>query len=266
MLLIGLGIFYVAVIVGVYALQKYIIFQSDQLESDYEFVFEKSFKEFFIKTIDGEQINMLLFKTEIPRKGLVIYFHGNADNLQRWGRYQKDFTTRGYDILLLDYRGYGKSTGKSNEQKFYEDAKLIYDWATQRYSKDKIIIYGRSLGTGVASNLATQVDAQKVILETPFNNINDLFQIKSSIFYLPFRLKYNFPNDVHLKKIQEPVFIFAGTEDWVVPPRSTKKLKPFLKSSDRYIEIEGGGHKNLNEFEKYHRVLDEILVGSFQSQ
>ena len=253
---------YVLVIVGTYALQKYIIFQPDSLATDYKFVFENSYKEFFIKTDDGATLNALLFQTDLPRKGLVIYFHGNADNLQRWGNFHSDFTSRGYDILMPDFRGFGKSTGQPDELKFYEDAQLIYDWVFEnfeKYKKSEIIIYGRSLGCAIASNLATKVETQKIILETPFKNINDLMKTNGRIIFLPFDFKYNFPNDEHLVKIQKPIYIFAGTKDFVVPNKSTEQLKPLLKTSDQYIEIEGGGHKNLSTFKQYQQALDSIL-------
>ncbi len=253
---------YVFATIGIYALQKYIIFQPDKLPLNYQFVFEKPYRELFINTADNVKLNALLFQTDLPLKGLVIYFHGNADNLQRWGKFQSDFTSRGYDILMPDFRGFGKSTGQPDEQKFYQDAQLIYDHifdVADQYKRSEIIIYGRSLGCAVASNLATKVEARKVILETPFKNIDNLMKINSRILFLPFDFKYNFPNDEHLAKIQKPIYIFAGTKDWVVPNKSTEQLKPLLKPSDRYIEIEGGGHKNLSTFKEYQQALDAIL-------
>ncbi len=257
--MIWLSVIYLTVVVGVYILQKYIIFQSEKLESTYLFNFEKPFEENLISTPDGNKLNVLLFKTEHTSKGLVLYFHGNADNLQRWGKYHVDFNSRGYDVLMMDYRGYGKSTGQSEEAVFYKDAKLIYDWVLEKYSKEEIIIYGRSLGCAIASNLATQVDARMVVLETPFHSIGELIRGRSKLFFFPFDFNYEFPNYVHLQNISEPVIIFAGTEDWVVPNSSTEKLKPYLKPYDRYINIEGAGHKNLNAFKKYHEELDLIL-------
>jgi alpha-beta hydrolase superfamily lysophospholipase len=258
MILWTLGI-YVFIILAIYAMQKYIIFQPEKLKREYQFQFENPFEEFFIKTPDEKTLNALLFKTQKTRKGLVLYFHGNADNLQRWGKYQVDFTSRGYDILLMDFRGYGKSTGKPSEQKFYEDAKLMYEWVLKKYSKDEIIIYGRSLGCAMASYLATKVDVRKVFLETPFYSANQLLKDRGELFIFPFDFKYDFPNYKHLQKINEPVIIFAGTKDWVVPNSSTEQLRPFLKSSDQFIYIEGAGHKNLNAFEKYHTELDSLL-------
>jgi len=251
---------YVFIIVGTYVFQKHIIFLPEKLHANYEFSFDNPFEELFLNTTDNIVLNALIFKTELPRKGLVIYFHGNADNLQRWGKYHSDFTSRGYDILMMDYRSYGKSGGTPNEEKFYTDAQLFYDWAINKnYNKDEIIIYGRSLGCGVASHLATQVEFEKLILETPFFNIKDTFQKKTIILFLPFNFEFNFPNNENLQKIKQEVIIFAGSKDRVVPNRSTEQLKPLLKPSDQYIMIQGAGHKNLNTFEKYNTELDSIL-------
>ena len=258
-LLKGSLTFYILAIAGIYTLQKYIIFQPKKLDKDFEFVFENPFEEFFLNTSDETELHLLLFKTQLPRKGLVLYFHGNADNLQRWGHFHADFTSRGYDILMMDYRGFGKSTGTPDEAIFYQDARLVYDWVLEKYDAAEIIIFGRSLGCAVAAQLATQVDTRMVILETPFFNFKNLFQTQGRILIFPFDFKYKFPNNEFLAKIKKPIYIFAGTKDWVVPNASTEKLKPLLKPIDRYFEIEGGGHKNLNTFEKYHEALDLIL-------
>lgn len=261
-MILWIALIYVFIIVGTYALQKYLIFQPDELPLNYQYVFEQPYQEFFIKTTDSETLNALLFQTDLPRQGLVIYFHGNADNLQRWGKFQSDFTSRGYDILMPDFRGFGKSTGQPDELKFYEDAQLIYDWIFEnfeKYKKSEVIIYGRSLGCAVASNLAMKVEAQKVILETPFKNIYDLMKTNSRILIFPFNFKFNFPNDEHFPKIKQPIYIFVGTKDWIVPNKSSEQLQPLLKPTDQYIEIEGGGHKNLNTFKKYQQTLDAIL-------
>ena len=254
--------FYILTIIGIYTLQRYIIFQPVELPLDYQFVFENPYDEFSIKTKDNETLNALLFQTDLPCKGLVIYFHGNADNLQRWGKFHSDFTSRGYDVFMSDFRGFGKSTGQPDELKLYDDAQLVYDFIfdlVDKYKRSKVIIYGRSLGCAIASNLATKVEAQKIILETPFKNFSNLMKTNSRILFLPFDFKYYFSNDEHLSKIKKPIYIFVGTKDWIVPNQSSNQMKPLLKPSDQYIEIEGGGHKNLNTFNKYQQALDTIL-------
>ena len=120
--------------IALYFFQDNIIFQHKKLTQDYIFKFDpdpkqEPFQEYFIQTDDGETLNALLFKTKLRSKGLILYFHGNADNLQRWGKYSVDFTRLGYDILMMDYRGYGKSTGKPTERDLYKDALTVLRWS-----------------------------------------------------------------------------------------------------------------------------------------
>ena len=102
-----------------YLFQKQLIFRPKKLAKGYTFDFQAQFQEYFFDTPDGEQVNALFFPTSNnSSKGVVLYFHGNADNLKRWAKYYSDFTSRGYDFLVMDYRGYGKSTGAIDEDAF----------------------------------------------------------------------------------------------------------------------------------------------------
>ena len=116
---------YLAISVGVYLFQEELIFQPKKLERNYTFHFNQPSQEYFIPTKDGETLNALFFPSPTSSKGFILYFHGNAGNLQRWGEYAVDFTRLGYDILMIDYRGYGKSTGSPDELKLYEDAVTV---------------------------------------------------------------------------------------------------------------------------------------------
>ena len=119
----------------------------ESLEETYEYQFEgANFEELNLLGSDMGSLNALWFKTESP-KGMVLYFHGNAGNLSRWGNVHEVFTRAGYDVLIYDYRGYGKSTGDLDEKMFYDDAETVLSFAKQHFSEDEIIIYGRSLGS-----------------------------------------------------------------------------------------------------------------------
>jgi hypothetical protein len=255
--LVGL---YVLTIAAVYIFQKNIIFRPDKLKTDHVFRFDAPCEEHFFTTPDGEQINGLFFSThQSSKKGIILYFHGNSDNLQRWAGYHNDFTSRGYDFLAIDYRGYGKSTGKVGEQNMYKDAKMVYDWVADQYEEDEIILYGRSLGTGVASNVASTNPAKMLILETPYNNIRTAIKKNAPFLWLPFKFNYKFPNDEHLKEVEYPVHIFQGTKDRIVPYASASLLKPLLKEESNFVTIKDGKHKNLRSFKKYQKRLDKIL-------
>lgn len=250
---------YVASSIGFYLLQDSIIFQPSYLPKEYTFKFEQPYNEYFINTNDGQSLNVLLFKTQQPSKGLILYFHGNADDLQRWGKYSVDFTSLGYDVLMPDYRGYGKSTGKPSELDFYNDAEVVLEWCSKNLTYNRLIIYGRSLGSAVASNLASKVNPDLLILETPFDDLHGVVYppIKPLLWFLP--LHSIFPNNVFLQQVSCRKVIFHGTDDWVVPFSSALRLKRLLSEHDQFVVIDRGGHKNLREFLQYHEALKTAL-------
>jgi fermentation-respiration switch protein FrsA (DUF1100 family) len=254
------GLIYVVVCFLFWLFQDKFIFQPDKLDQDYTFQFDFQFEEFFIEANDGVQLNALLFKTSQPSKGLILYFHGNADNLQRWGQYAIDFTNLGYDILMVDYRGYGKSTGTPSEVNLYTDALTVWNWSKANISSSNTIIYGRSLGAAVASNLATKTNPDLLILETPFDQLKGVVypSFVSNLYLFPSR--FHFPNYKFLPGVKCNKVIMHGTNDWVVPLASAYRLKLLLNSDDIFVVIEGAGHNNLREFEPYHATLKEALL------
>jgi len=247
-LMIGLG----------YMLQRSFILHPKKLDKSYKFEFNFDFNEFTMPISEG-QLHAIHAKTRIDRKGTILYFHGNSDNLKRWGKVSEDFLTRGYDVLMMDYRGFGKSDGRATEQNMYTDAKSLYNYALKQYSTDEIVIYGRSIGSGVASQLAEKVEAKQLMLETPFYSIQDVVEEKYPFVLMVFKLQFQFPNYKHIDQIEIPVHIFHGTKDKVVPYDSAEKLKKHLKEMDTFLTIEGGGHKNIPSYEVYQKRLDVLL-------
>jgi uncharacterized protein len=247
---------YLLVVVAIFLFQDKIIFQADKLDEAYEFKFAEPFTEITIFTGENNKLNGLVFNPkDVEPKGTILYFHGNADNLQRWGQYAVDFTTLGYSVLMIDYSGYGKSSGTPSELMLYQNAEDTWQWAQSHLPGRNFIIYGRSLGTAVAAQLASKHQASQLILETPF------YQIEQTRFrfLLLFGDKYKFANYQYLPEVKYPITIFQGTNDEVVPYSSALKLKPFLKQNDKFIVIEGGGHKNLRTFDRYHQELAKVL-------
>ena len=213
----------------------------------------------FLKTEDGAVINAIHFKTENP-KGVILYFHGNAGNLSRWGEITEFFVEKNYDVFVMDYRTYGKSTGKLSEQALYKDAQMCYDYILERYKKTEIIIYGRSLGTGMATYLASNNNPKKLILETPFYSLADVAKGRFSLFPTKKLLKYDFPSYKYVQDVICPISIFHGTDDGVIPYASGIKLFNSMEQKDKvFFTIENGEHNNLVEFEAYHSQLQKIL-------
>ncbi|MFK7922084.1 MAG: alpha/beta hydrolase [Bacteroidia bacterium] len=234
-----------------------VLFLPEKLAQDYAFTFEQPFEELWLS--QGERrINALWFKSDGLPKGLVLYFHGNADNLQRWGEYVVDLTRLGYEVLAVDYPGYGKSPGKASEEDLFASAEMAWEWGSARFATDSIVIYGRSLGCGPATYLSAQEAAKVLILETPFYSVPDVLRKRFPIG-IWWNEEYEFPNFRHMEDSKNEVFIFQGTSDYVVPFRSAVKLKPLLANEQNFIVIEGGTHHNLSKYALYHERLAEIL-------
>lgn len=250
---------YLVIIVLLYFFQHKIIFQPEKLSLDYEYQFDQEFEEFFITSEDSIRLNGLHFKTKNP-KGAILYFHGNRGSLRRWGNIASFFVKKQYDVIIMDYRGYGKSKGTITEKLLYADAQLFYEYAKNKYSEEKITIYGRSLGTGIATKIAAQNQPGNLVLETPFSSMEDVTSYWLPIFPVNAVLKFKFPSDQFIKNVTCNITIYHGTKDRVVPFSLGEKLfKSITYSDKKMIVIEGGAHNNLNEFELYKSTIDGVL-------
>jgi len=243
---------------ALYFFQEKILFLPTVLEQDYRYQFNSNFEELFLKPEENATINALHFKVENP-KGVILYFHGNAGDLSRWGKLTGYFVERQYDVLIMDYRTYGKSIGKLSEQAFYTDAQFCYDYLLKQYSEKEITVYGRSLGTGIASYLASENQPKQLILETPYHSILDVAKSRFPMFPIKVLLRYHFPTFKVLPKTTCPITIIHGTDDNLVPYASGKKLSELGLDNLDFITVEGAGHNNLIEFEDYHKVIKSKL-------
>ncbi len=249
---------YVMIGSALYFFQEKLMFLPTSLEQDYKYQFDYNFEELFLETEDNVTINALHFKVENP-KGVILYFHGNAGDLSRWGKITEYFVAMEYDVLVMDYRTYGKSTGKLSENALNKDAQFCYDYLLKQYSEKEVTLYGRSLGTGIASYLASKNQPKQLILETPYYSILDVAEHRFPMFPLKKLLKYHFPTFQYLPQTSCPITIIHGTDDSLVPYSSGKKLSELNINNLNFITIEGGGHNNLIEFEGYHKIIKNIL-------
>ncbi len=244
---------------SLYFLQEKLLFFPTVLEQDFEFQFNHSFEELNFETDDGAKLNAIHFKVENP-KGVILYFHGNAGDLSRWGTVAEYFVEKQYDVLIMDYRTYGKSTGKLSEAVFYTDAQLFYDYLKDNYEEDEITLYGRSLGTGIATYLASKNKPKQLILETPYYSIVDVAKDRFPIFPVGSLLKYKFLSYKFIQKVSCPITMFHGTNDRVVPYASAEKLFEVApKPQTNFVTIEGGNHGDLINFDSYNYQIEKIL-------
>lgn len=245
---------------SMFLLQEKLIFLPTQLPQDYVYTFERPYEEFFLNAEDGSRLNALHFPVENP-KGILVYFHGNAGDLSRWGDITAYFESFGYDVLVMDYRTYGKSNGKLNEEAMYKDAMLCYRKAMEWFPEDQITVYGRSLGTTFATHVAAENAPKQLVLESPFYSLQAV--AKKRYWFLPitYMLKYSFPTSEKITEVICPVTLLHGTEDRVVPFHNSEDLlKTLPEDQIKLVTIPGGSHNDLVNFSEYREGIRSVLT------
>lgn len=253
-------IVYCLIGIGLYHFQDEILLHPTVLAGDYTFKFAGKWEEVQIPFNKEEVTNMVKFyPDDTVRRGVVLYFHGNKDNIEHYAGFVPAFTRKGYEVWMPDYPGFGKSTGEFSEKSLYDLGFALQQMAIAQYGKDSIVIYGKSLGTAVAAYTASVNPFHRLILETPYYSIPALFSYYAPIYPASSMSKYKFPTYAFLQEVKCPVTIFHGTGDWVVPYGAGVRLKQFLKPGDQFIKIPGGSHNNLAESATYQNSLDSLL-------
>jgi len=241
-----------------YFFQDYFFFRPEMLPKNFEYRYPFPFTEHTFEMEDGGVINALQFK--VPNsQGVVFYLKGNSRSLKGWGKFAKDFVSKGYDFFMIDYRGFGKSKGRRTESILLNDAQTVYKWLSKEYPEDQIVVYGRSLGSGIGARLASWNDPRMLILDSPYFSF--YHQIRQYGWWLPLRylLRYQLRTDQFIKKVTCPIYIIHGNKDRLISYAQGKRLHEISADRSTLITIEGGGHNNLPDFPEYHENLYDIL-------
>jgi hypothetical protein len=202
-------------------------------------------QEVWLDTADGERV----IAWHVPPRGdkpVVIYFHGNGGALNlRVDRFQR-LTAEGFGLLGLSYRGYGGSTGKPTEAGLIADARAAYAFAAERYSR--IVLWGESLGTGVAVALAAEKPVERLILDAPFTSTVDV--AANVYWFLPVRLlmKDQFRSDLRIQLVKAPVLILHGEADGIIPIGYGERLFAMVPGKKQMMRFPRGSHNDLDEF------------------
>lgn len=251
---------YAAAGIALFYLQEKLLFHPEAISKDASYHFNDKHEEFFLPVNATDTISVVRFFHDAANyKGAVIYFHGNRRNVEHYAKFVTNFTKQGYDVWMMDYAGFGKSTGKLSEQKLYADAKQVYKLVHSRVAADSIIIYGKSLGTGIAAYTAANNNCKRLMLETPYYSVSKLASYYFFMYPFGNMSKYKIPTYKFLQDVKAPVTIFHGTEDGTVPYTHAKLLEKEFKPGDELISIKDGEHNNLNDFKLFHQKLDSLL-------
>ena len=240
----------------VYFNQEKLIFHPEKLSKDHRFSFPLPFEEIVLDS-GGVGIHTLLFPKE-NSQGVILYFHGNAGSLHSWGGVVADFASTPYDLWIMDYRGFGKSEGKlSGEADLQADAQALLDAAKKRYGDQEMVIYGRSIGTGVASALAAKYPPKMLILETPYYNFPDLVAELAPWAPAPL-LRYRLMNNEHIRDQPFPIHLIHGDRDALISASHSERLAT-LGPHITFHKIVGAQHNNISAFSRFHAVIKDIF-------
>lgn len=204
-----------------------------------------------------ETLNGWLVNRKAAQQSLIIYYGGNAEDI--FYSIPDFLNYQNCAVLLVNYRGYGSSSGKPGEKEFFEDALAIFDNVSQEYSPNKIFLMGRSLGSGVATYVASRRKIDGVILVTPYDSIKSMARRQFPFLPTSLLLKHPFMSSDYVENITCHCLVIYGGRDDTIPNKNTENLLRYFKVRAEVVRIEEGGHNNIETFEEYRAAIQEFI-------
>ena len=243
---IGLALVYATVVAIAYLAQRRLTYFPDPTRVVPAEVGLKGVTEETLTAPDGTRL-ITWYAPAPPGRPTLLYFHGNAGGLSgRSYRFER-YRNAGFGVMMLSYRGYSGSSGSPSETANYADARLAYDSLIARGLKPQdIFLYGESLGSGVATQLATQVPVAGVVLDAPYTSIVDVGAAQYPFLPVRLLLTDRYDSASRIARINAPLLILHGARDQVVPVTMGRKLNELAREPKRYVEFPAGGHVDLD--------------------
>lgn len=218
-------------------------------------------EDVWMTTSDGVRIHGWKLRAQPGAEWITLYLHGNAGNLTHRVDHMEMIPKAGSDLLLIDYRGYGKSEGKPTEEGIYRDAEAAYEYLVEAgYRPERLVIYGESLGTAAAVDLASRRDCAGVVLEAPFPSAA---AVASRVLPLlgPLAARGRLETAKKLEKVKAPVLVIHGTRDQVIDYELGRAVFESAPGPKQFWSVEGAQHSDILEVagERYIARLREFL-------
>ena len=215
-----------------------------------------TFKEVDLVTADG--LRLLAWYVPAPEgRPVLLYFHGNGGHVgYRWDRLAQ-FAASGYGVLMPEYRGYGGNEGQPSEARFFGDADVAMAFLEkENIPPDRIVVYGASLGTGVATRVASEYRVAALVLEAPFTSITAMAATQFPFLPVSLMLEDRFDSLSRIARVRAPILIMQGERDQVVPPLLGQELFAAAPEPKEFWSSPDGGHDDLFRFGADEAVLD----------
>lgn len=239
---------YIAICGALYFLQDFLIYHPQERAVSSE-------KSTLHLQSSGE--NIVITTSIKPSEKAIIYFGGNAEDVSiNLSEFEQVFPN--YSLYFMHYRGYGGSSGKPSEENIHKDAIALYELVNKNHPEISII--GRSLGSGVATRLASKKTISKLVLVTPFNSIEEIAQQKYPFVPISLLLHEKYKSWQYAKNVKAPTTILMAEKDNVIPNISTEKLYTnFPPGVANIVLIKDVGHNSISESEKYYPILKQAI-------
>ncbi len=259
----AIAVFYLTVLIALFVFQRQIIFQPTSDARTPADIRLHGYR--IIPLITNDQVSIHGW-FHPPRDGekTVVFFHGNAGTLAIRQSLLEPLADAGFGVMALEYRGYAGLPGSPTEQGLYEDARTALDYliAREQIAPQELILLGRSLGSGVAVQMATEYDIHRLVLIAPFTSVPDVAQEKYRIFPARPLVLDRFDNRSKLEAINSPILIFHGSQDWIIPYHMSQELQAMRPDMVELITMDGQGHNNLNEDRMVNIMAQRLLRGT----
>lgn len=198
-----------------------------------------------VRTLDGMVVTGWYAPPRRAGRSTIVYCHGNARTLAHRAHKARRLLDAGYGVFLVGYRGYGGNPGRPSENGLYADARAVVGWLLGRgTSPTRLVLYGESLGTGIATQLATEIeDLRGVVLEAPFTRMPDL----APAFLAPVVFADQYDSLSKMRAVTAPLLIIHGEDDGVVPVAQGRRLLQAAHAEAEGVFLAGAGHNNVWE-------------------
>lgn len=235
---------YVGLAAAIYYAQEHLMFHFLPVADNYQYQFETPYEDVLL-TRGNARLHGVVFKAPEKPRGLLVYYKGNMGHVGYSEEIARPFLALGFDVLSMDYRGFGKSRGELSEAALLHDAEVWYDWAAARYGEHRVRLLGYSMGTTFASHVAAVRNVSNVILFAPMKSLIDVAARRYPYLPVEWLSEYPLRNDLKLAKARGHIVIYHGTDDDIIAFESGAALKAVLGPDDSFVSVPGGTHYDI---------------------
>jgi alpha-beta hydrolase superfamily lysophospholipase len=254
---------YVTALAWLWFRQERLLFEPERLADDEPICPDADVREFMVD-VPGARLSVAQLKLPDPR-GVVFYLHGNSGNLRKWFIGLDDFREHNFDVVMMDYRGYGKSTGHiGSEEQLHADVRAVWDSIAADYVGKRLVVSGQSLGTALAAGLAADLSQagrtpDLTILVSPYSSMRALAD--EHYPWVPSKvLRYKLPTMDHSSKVKGPVLLVHGDKDELIGFHHSEAILQATPQC-QLLRVEGAGHGDVHQFPSFRQGVAAALVG-----